>query len=147
MSDPSGWWFEPESRHAALDQTVQWLERSEARWNLGELSYWIARRTPDRALVGTGGAQRRQAGYWNISWRISSHQQGQGYATELAEAAISAARGQDPLLPIVAWIVPTNTPSIRVAEKAGLSNQGLHLDPSDRFPRLAFADRPYPMAT
>jgi RimJ/RimL family protein N-acetyltransferase len=144
MSDPQGWWFEPESRHVTISQTIEWLERSERRWSRGELSYWVARERVGGALIGTGGAQRRQAGFWNVSWRIAGSQQGNGYATELAGAAVSAASEQDPRLPIIAWIVPTNAPSIRVAEKVGLLNRGSQIDPADGLFRLAFTDRPWP---
>jgi RimJ/RimL family protein N-acetyltransferase len=145
MSDPAGWWFEPESRHAVIDQTIDWLRRSEDGWNSGDLSYWVARNRRDGALVGIGGAQRRAAGYWNLSWRIAASAQGKGYATELAEVAIAAAQKQDPLLPVIAWITPTNTPSIHVAERAGLVNRGRLTDPGDGLTRLAFTDRPYPV--
>lgn len=127
-----------------IHQTIEWLRRSEERWTAGDLSYWVAWDRLDGALVGVGGAQRRAAGYWNLSWRVAASAQGKGYATELAKVAIAAAQKQDPLLTIIAWITPTNTPSIHVAERAGLQNRGELADPEDGLPRLAFTDRTYP---
>jgi hypothetical protein len=47
----------------------------------------------------------------------------------------------DDSVPFIAWIAPHNAPSIKVAERLGLTNYGLHADPSDGRPRLAYADR------
>jgi RimJ/RimL family protein N-acetyltransferase len=47
-------------------------------------------------------------------------------------------------VPFIAWIAPHNAPSIKVAERLGLTNYGLRADPSDGRLRLAYADRQLP---
>jgi RimJ/RimL family protein N-acetyltransferase len=68
--------------------------------------------------------------------------QGQGFATELARAAYTAASARDAAVPFIAWIAEHNLASQRVAERLGLTSYGLAVDPSDDQLRLAYADRP-----
>ena len=48
----------------------------------------------------------------------------------------------DPSVAFIAWVDEHNTPSRRVAERIGLTNQGPRPDPSDGQIRLAYSDRP-----
>jgi RimJ/RimL family protein N-acetyltransferase len=118
-----------------------------ARWRGFPLAmssgrYWTVRRRDDAVIIGVGGAQRKRTRAWNLNYRIAAAAQGQGFATELARAAYSAASSLDPSVPFIAWIAPHNAPSRRVAERLGLTNYGLGVDPSDGRHRLAYADRP-----
>jgi hypothetical protein len=63
-------------------------------------------------------------------------------ATELSVAARHAAAIVDPSVAFIAWVDEQNTTSRRVAERAGLTNQGPRADPSDGEIRLAYSDRP-----
>ena len=142
MSDPDGWWFEPERRHVVPATTQGFLERAALRWDRDGLSYWTVRETGRSAVLGIGGAQRHASGGWNLSYRLSSAAQGHGYAAELGRAALDAAHQVDPDSPVVAWILETNIPSIRVAERIGLINCGQRVDQNDGELRIAYADRP-----
>lgn len=146
FSDPAGWWYEPAGRHSDPEQTRQWLTRAAARFETDQLSYWTVRRRDTGAIIGVGGAQRQRTGAWNLNYRIATAEQGHGYATELARAAYAAASALDPSAPFVAWIAPHNAPSRKVAERLGLTNRGLGIDPSDGQRRLAYGDRPLPEA-
>lgn len=142
FSDPDGWWYDPGSRHTDRARTRDWLARAAARFDEDGLSYWTVRRRDTGAIIGVGGAQRQRTRAWNLNYRLASAHQGQGFATELGQAAWAAAVRLDDSVPFVAWIAPDNAPSIKVAERLGLTNQGLHADPSDGQSRLAYADRP-----
>lgn len=144
FSDPAGWWYEPAGRHGDPEQTRQWLTRAAVRFESDGLSYWTVRLRDTAAVIGVGGAQRQRTGAWNLTYRIASAQQGHGYATDLARAAYAAASALDPSVPFIAWIAPHNLPSQKVAERLGLTNRGLGIDPSDGQRRLAYADRPVP---
>jgi RimJ/RimL family protein N-acetyltransferase len=144
FSDPAGWWYDPAGRHTSPETTRDWLARAAARFDTDGLSYWTVRRRDTAAIVGVGGAQRQRTRAWNLNYRLAAAAQGQGFATELARAARSAASAVDPEVPFVAWIAPDNRPSRRVAERLGLTNHGLGIDPSDGQQRLAYADRPPP---
>jgi RimJ/RimL family protein N-acetyltransferase len=142
FNDPSGWWYDPGGRHIDPERTRDWLTRAAARFATDGLSYWTVRRRDDDAVIGVGGAQRQRTRAWNLNYRLATSQQGHGFATELARAAYAAASEVDPAAPFIAWIAPRNMPSRRVAERLGLTNHGLRVDPSDDHRRLAYADRP-----
>jgi RimJ/RimL family protein N-acetyltransferase len=142
LSNPAGWWYDPAGRHAHLETTIGFVERASARWTTDRLSYWTARRRTDGVVVGLGGAQRHRTGTWNLNYRIAATEQRQGLATELAAAAREAAASVDPDVALVAWIAENNFPSLRVAERIGLVNRGVHLDENDGQMRLAYSDRP-----
>ena len=142
FSDPAGWWFDPAGRHTDRAQTQDWLTRAAARFDQDGLSYWTVRRRDTGEIAGVGGAQRQRTRAWNVNYRLGVAHQGLGFATELARAARDAAREVDDSVPFIAWIAPENTPSIKVAERLGLTDYGLGTDPSDGQQRLAWADRP-----
>jgi RimJ/RimL family protein N-acetyltransferase len=144
FSDPDGWWFDPESRHTERARTEAWLTRAAERFDEDGLSYWTVRRRDSATIIGVGGAQRQRTRAWNLNYRLATAHQGQGFATELGRAAQAEASARDASVPFIAWIAPHNTPSIKVAERLGLTNYGLHVDPSDGQQRLAWADRPLP---
>jgi RimJ/RimL family protein N-acetyltransferase len=142
FSDPDGWWYDPDGRHVDVERTREWLIRAASRFETDGLSYWTVRRRDDGTIIGVGGAQRQRTRAWNLNYRIATAHQGQGFATELARMAYTAASALDAGVPFIAWIAEHNLPSRRVAERLGLTNFGLAIDPSDDQPRLAYADRP-----
>ena len=141
FSDPDGWWFDPGSRHTERARTQDWLTRAAARFDEDGLSYWTVRRRDSGAIIGVGGAQRQRTRAWNLNYRLATAHQGHGFATELGRAAQASAAAVDATVPFIAWIAPHNTPSVKVAERLGLTDYGLHADPSDGESRLAYADR------
>jgi RimJ/RimL family protein N-acetyltransferase len=141
FSDPAGWWYDPTGRHIDPEQTREWLRRAAARFETDGLSYWTVRGRDTGEIIGVGGAQRQRTGAWNLNYRIASAEQGKGYATELARAAYAAACSLDANVPFIAWVAPHNAPSRKVAERLGLANRGIGVDPSDGQRRLAYADR------
>lgn len=142
FSDPDGWWYDPDGRHLTRERTEMWLTRAAARFDEDGLSYWTVRRRDTGAIIGVGGAQRQSTRAWNLNYRIATAHQGHGFATELGRAAQAAASAVDAAVPFIAWVAPHNAPSVKVAERLGLTNCGLRVDPSDGEARLAFADRP-----
>ncbi|HYZ80801.1 MAG TPA: GNAT family N-acetyltransferase, partial [Solirubrobacteraceae bacterium] len=141
FSDPAGWWYDPEGRHLEPEQTRRWLDRAAERFDSDGLSYWTVRRRDDGAIIGVGGAQRQRTRAWNLNYRLATSQQGQGFATEVGRAAQRAASEVDDTVPFIAWVAPHNLPSRRVAERLGLIDRGLRVDPSDGQQRLAYSDR------
>jgi len=142
FSDPDGWWYDPGSRHLEPARTRDWLSRAASRFDGDGLSYWTVRLRDDGTIIGVGGAQRQRTGAWNLNYRIATAHQRMGFATELGRAAFTAASTVDGSVPFIAWVAEHNLPSRRVAERLGLTNYGLAVDPDDNRPRLAYADRP-----
>jgi RimJ/RimL family protein N-acetyltransferase len=144
FADAAGWWYDPGGRHLDTDRTARWIETASSRWSTDGLSYWTVRLADAETVIGVGGAQRHASRAWNLYYRLARSAWGHGYATELARAAITTAREHDDQAPVIAWVAEHNHPSRRVAEHAGLTNQGLRVDTNDGRPRLAYADRTLP---
>ena len=60
-----------------------------------------------------------------IAWIFGRQYWGKGYATEAARACLDYGLGELGIERIVAIIFPENAPSIRVAEKLGMTCEGL----------------------
>jgi RimJ/RimL family protein N-acetyltransferase len=141
LSDPAGWWYQPAGRHAELRTTIAFCQWVQAMWSTDGLSYWTARDLISDDVVGIGGSRRHRDHTWNLSYRIATSHQRRGLAVELGKAARKAAAVVDRSVALIAWIDQHNTPSRRVAERIGLTNQGSRADPADGQLRLAYADR------
>lgn len=102
------------------------LERMARRdlvhWARHGYGPWVVREREGGALVGRGGlawatvAGRRAV---ELPWAVVPELQNRGYATEMAAAAITAAR-EAGLERVVSLTLPDNLASRRVMEKSGL---------------------------
>jgi RimJ/RimL family protein N-acetyltransferase len=97
---------------------VDWNRRNYARDGYG---LWIIE-TYDGEFVGECGLtwQPVDGESLELGYHVLPIHQGRGYASEAARASVDLARqhGEEYVIAIIA---PGNTPSIRVAEKAGLT--------------------------
>ncbi len=64
-----------------------------------------------------------EGGVWNLGYRLTPRSWGRGLATELAEAAVTAAGAALPLVPVTARILSNNRASSVVAQRAGLARR------------------------
>jgi RimJ/RimL family protein N-acetyltransferase len=124
LGDPRNSRFLPGGALASPGDTRAWLERFGVSWQENGLGYWTVRLRADGTVIGVGGAERRPE-FWNLLYFLDRDHWGNGYATELARAAQSAARSRDPGLPLAAWIHEQNTASQAVARRLGLRDHGL----------------------
>jgi RimJ/RimL family protein N-acetyltransferase len=97
-------------------------------WSLLGFGYWAVVRRDDGAYVGQLGFadfKREMSpgieGLPEIGWILTPLMHGQGYATEAALAALAWADEALRAPEIVAIIDADNTPSVRVAEKSGFT--------------------------
>lgn len=145
-ADPRVWTHYPSGRHTDPSQTEELLRTSIDAWDEVGLSYWSVREEPGGPIIGCGGCRPVPDGdRWNLYYRFVPEVQGEGYATELARAAIDAANRLDPDRPVVAYMIERNVASRRVAEKAGLIRVWVGADDGNPDPtaiRLVYADRP-----
>jgi RimJ/RimL family protein N-acetyltransferase len=148
--DARTWTHLPTGRHADPDRTAQLLERWLDDWRTTGLGAWVVHEAADPStVIGHGGCALRgdaESGgaFWNLGYRFSPEAQGRGYATELSRAAIEAARGLRPEVPVVAYLLEHNVASARVAEKVGLVLRHRAPDAGNPDPdaiRLVYADR------
>lgn len=144
-SDPRVWTHLPSGVHTARGQTAEQVAWVAQAWDRDGLAYWTAWRRDDGAFVGIGGCRRTGGGVaWNLYYRFAPEAQGNGFATEVAEAALAAARSVNPELPVVALILEGNPASRAVAEKVGLRltwRGPAAGNPDPNAIRLVYADR------
>jgi RimJ/RimL family protein N-acetyltransferase len=124
LGDPRNSMYLPGGHLESCDDTRTWVERYRAHWDSCGLGYWTARLRTTGDVIAVGGAERRP-GFWNLLYFVDRDHQGNGYGTELAEAARRAAAAVDPDLPLVAWIHEDNVSSHAVARRLGLTDHGL----------------------
>lgn len=113
----------PDPDLAASEAALRyWLQQ----WQDDGFGYWAVAVPPDHEVAGFGGVRRiewRGREVLNLYYRLAPAAWGRGYATELALTAVSLVRVNLPHLPVVARTRSANLPSIRTAERAGLSRR------------------------
>lgn len=128
-SDPETWLHLPAGRHTRRAQSDAVIARSIKSWKEFGLGEWAifyrgpgpGGSGPDGSFVGTGGVSMTPAGVWNLGYRLSPSWWGRGLASEVARAAVDAAKSTDSSRPITARILTNNPASASVARRVGLS--------------------------
>jgi ribosomal-protein-alanine N-acetyltransferase len=116
------------------DVSAAWLAQLRAApsadpWTLG---FAVVERASD-TVVGTVGFKGPPDadGTVEVAYGIVPACQGQGYATEAAEAAIVFARANARVRRVIAHTLPTPNASTRVLTKLGFTHVGDVVDPDD----------------
>lgn len=102
---------------ASLSMLHEWLDH----WRRYGFGYELAFAHDE--LVGIGGARRdlwRGTPVVNLYWRLLPSSQGKGLSSDIAQRALRIAEEARTGDLIVARMLPTNTGSMRVAERLGL---------------------------
>jgi RimJ/RimL family protein N-acetyltransferase len=112
---------EDEARELLSGWRRHWRRFNHGAWAVETLA------APGR-VVGFGGVTRRDfegESLPNLWYRLAPGAWGQGYATELARAALADARERVGLDEIHALALPENLASIHVLEKLGMRRNGV----------------------
>lgn len=142
-SDPRVWTHLPSGVHRGPERTAAQIARQVRAWEQHGLGYWTAW-TLDGCFAGVGGCSINADVVWNVYYRFAAEAQGMGFASELVQAAMPAARNLRPELPITALLLEHNLASRSVAEKSGLDLVWRGPDEGNPDPdavRLVYADR------
>ena len=108
------------SEQEVIDATLD----KERHWERYGFGLWVQRERDSGEIVGRGGLQWTRVVDYNeveVAWMVEPERWRQGFATELAEAAIETAFGPLGLSEIVAFTLPYNLASRRVMEKTGFA--------------------------
>jgi RimJ/RimL family protein N-acetyltransferase len=117
----------------SLNEEDSWrrLLAGAGLWVLLGYGQWAVERKADGVLLGNVGLfdfKRDMTpsikGEIEMGWFFAAHAHGRGYASEAVAAALTWADGSQPGRDIVAIIDPENSPSIRVAQRAGFVLDG-----------------------
>lgn len=108
------------------EQVWDRMLRSLGMWAMLGYGYWAVEEKSSGRYVGdVGHADLRRdivpslRGMLEFGWVLAPWAHGKGYASEAVAAATAWSREHVPHVSAVCIIAPENTPSIRVAEKAG----------------------------
>jgi RimJ/RimL family protein N-acetyltransferase len=94
-------------------------------WLLRGYGNWVVERREDGRFLGRVGLYRPEG--WpglELGWKLARHAWGQGYATEAARAAMAWTWGELGAPRLISMVHPDNAPSLRVAERLGMRQQG-----------------------
>lgn len=128
--DAGTWEHLPSGRFRSVEQAREHIEKSVTSFREQGLGMWAIRvgdapgsaGLPAGSFIGTGGMQYlKEGGIWNLGYRLSPEAWGQGFASELAFAALEAAADVAPQIPVTARALTDNGASVAVLEKVGLS--------------------------
>ena len=131
--DPETNRYNPARTDSDLAASVRTLEEWLRQWDEDGYSYWAVTPRQSAEVLGFGGVRRfawRGGDVLNLYYRFTPAAWGQGYATEMARAAVHLARTYVGHLPVVARVRAENVASQRVAERAGLIRR-LDLDTAE----------------
>jgi RimJ/RimL family protein N-acetyltransferase len=121
---------------AASDATIDRINAQIAQEGFG---FWAAERKADRRLVGMIGLRAQTdappAPCLELGWRLAVEAQGQGLATEGAQAALAWGFANRDSSEILAWTAATNVRSQQVMRRIGM----IH-DPARDFDHHALAE-------
>jgi RimJ/RimL family protein N-acetyltransferase len=111
----------------ALDAPEAWKQLAMwvGHWELKGFGHWVLEERDTGDFVGRAGLYH-PAGYPGIEvgWTVGRRHWGKGYAPEAAREACRWAHEELGLQHIISLIDPSNTRSIRVAEKLGETVEG-----------------------
>jgi RimJ/RimL family protein N-acetyltransferase len=120
-ADPESWRHFPVGRHTSRAQSAEMVTQSERQFARQGLGYWSVRDRPDGPVIGRGGCTIPTGRpWWNLYYRFATSVHGRGYASEMGERALEAARDVEPDRPVVAYLLEHNLASRRTAERLGM---------------------------
>lgn len=115
------------STESAEERATRALARLAERWTAEPLGAvgWVISRQSDGQVIGTGGLEEgAEPGDSEIDYFLGKPFWGQGYGREAARAMARFALDHLDWRRMVAYIVPGNDASIRIAEGLGMTYQG-----------------------
>jgi RimJ/RimL family protein N-acetyltransferase len=126
--DPGTWQHLPTGRHKSREQSQKLIDVAISSTRQHQIGQWAVRVGDEGAddtlaagtFIGTGGVNMTPVHVWNLGYRLAPTSWRRGFATEIALAAVAAARGIDDSVPITARVLSNNPASARVAVRVGL---------------------------
>ncbi len=109
---------------ATIEQTYAFLERCEARWDVGDSFPWMVTLTGDDNPIGMIEMRISRHGA-ELGYVLARAYWNKGYMTEAIKAVTAWAMVQPDIYRVWAVCDIENTASVRVLEKAGFRREGV----------------------
>ncbi|HEX5685821.1 MAG TPA: GNAT family N-acetyltransferase [Ideonella sp.] len=143
--DPATNTFNPFGPHPSIEKSRSVLDAWIDHWAERGFGQWaVATKQEPERVIGFGGVAFRkylEADALNLGYRLAVSAWGQGYATELARAALDFALQVLRQPEVFAIVRPINAPSIRVLEKIGMQRIGTLDDVPGQAPSYLYGAR------
>jgi len=150
-ADPVAQRFNPGGSQPSREAALELLQSWQLHWQKHGYGYWaIALRDPLQSadagaagahVLGFGGVMAKpvdgQQGL-NLCFRFRPHAWGQGYASEMSQAALELAFARLHTPAVLAVVPPANTPSRRTLERIGMRLKGSLADVPGQPPSLIY---------
>lgn len=133
FEDVAALWADPQvtrfigGRPSSREESWARLLRYAGAWNLLGFGFWTFRDRATGAYLGEGGLLQGRRTLEpdfgetpEVGWALSSTAHGQGYGVEAVSAMLEWAERKG-MNRLVCMIEPSNTPSIRLAQKVGFT--------------------------
>ncbi|AIK87883.1 GNAT family N-acetyltransferase [Corynebacterium glutamicum] len=147
-SDSRIWEHRPQARHTNVRVTRDIIKRTNESWGKKDLGPWgVYLRDRPSEFVGVGGVELIDGKVWDLKYRLRPDLWGNGYATEISNAATLATKRIDDSLPLTARVTTNHPASFHILEKLGLTpvwegrRVGTEDDPNEPDVRI-YSDRP-----
>lgn len=104
------------------ENVARWMETNVAHWDHHGFGFWAALDRETDTFAGYVGLWHRRIGDADeveLAYGLVPERWGQGLATEMAEAALTAGDLLLGIRDVVALVLPSNAPSRRIIEKCG----------------------------
>jgi len=106
------------------EQSLEWIQRQQARYARDGYAYWLVRERSSGRAVGQAGALRQRVGDRDeagLAYILDKEHWGKGFATEAAAASLDYIRDVVKRPRAVCLVRPENVRSVSVAEKLAMS--------------------------
>ncbi len=122
------------ARHERVEQTLEFLQFSNRKWEQDHVGPYLIFDEMDNRLLGGTGLECESAGLASTGYVLARDAWGSGYATEALHAIVEIARSL-PISSVYALCHPEHMASARVLEKCGFSLEA-RLSKHIEFPNL-----------
>lgn len=141
-ADPATNRFSPNGQMHSHAQAQVLLQAWLAHWQHAGYGYWaIALRAQPELLLGFGGLMNKaidERQGLSLYFRFHPHAWGQGYASEMALAALEQAFARLRAGRVMAVVPPANAPSRKTLERIGMRLTGAWADEPGQPPSLLY---------
>ncbi|QDP39324.1 GNAT family N-acetyltransferase [Radiobacillus deserti] len=122
FSDPIAMKYYPSTKN--IEETRQWISWTKENYSKYNIGLWIVENKNTGAFLGQCGLVPQKVDgevRVEIGYLFKREAWGNGYTTEAAKACLEFGKHHLDISAFISLIVPDNLPSIRVAERVGMT--------------------------